>query len=145
VTLLGSEFGNAGDNYNLLSAIGSTTCATPLHVSGTSLQCKNSPGIYNGLSAFVVVSGQIGVLTQSFSYSAPDISSVTRVNVGTIPVALVWGKNFGISGYCVSMYIGNTTCNRITWTSDSSVKCEAVSGYLKDSTLLLKLEIRSVH
>ena len=138
VTLSGAEFGFAGNSYNPSSSIGPTSCTTVLHVSDTSVLCRIAPGISDELASSVSVSEQSGVLTKSFSYSAPDISSVTRVNVGTIPVAFVWGKNFGINGYCVSMYIGSTTCNRITWTSDSSVKCEAVSGYLKGLDIVVE-------
>jgi len=129
VTLSGAEFGFAGNSYNPSSSIGPTSCTTLLHVSDTSVLCRIAPGISDQLASSVSVSEQSGVLTKSFSYFAPELSSVSRTNSGSVPVALVWGTNFGTRGHSVDIRIGSTHCSRVTWTSDSSMKCDAVSGY----------------
>jgi len=145
VSLSGSNFGFSGNNYNPSSFIGSTACSTVLHVSGTSVLCKIAPGISENLTSSVSVSEQVGVLSMSFSYLAPDISSVTRSNSGAIPVALLWGKNFGTSGISVGAKIGSTPCNRVAWTSDSSIGCDAVSGYGQgfDVTVIVGNQVRA--
>ncbi|EKX37521.1 hypothetical protein GUITHDRAFT_144947 [Guillardia theta CCMP2712] len=169
ITALGSGFGAercGGDctKYEIPQlTVGDTACYTTTWVSDSSLLCSfgvypdPGPGVGQNLPAGIVVGSQASDLKSFFSYNAPAVMGFTTGNPPwskAVPYAsngpaegdrplTIFGSNFGVLDYSPTATIGETSCKRASWTSDTSILCTtpACTNYLAGANYDLPLQV----
>ena len=144
VTVSGLGFGLF--EYTATAALGSAACSTSLWTSGTSVACQSreyydyagyvevTVGALSGTGSgvFTYDPGRAGV----FSFDAPVASGV-QLNAphsgdGSVTVS---GLGFGSVTYTATAAVASAACSTSSWTSGTSVACQAVSMLGEISTV----------
>jgi hypothetical protein len=153
ITFFGVNFG--GNPHDLARLqIGSTPCHSTTWLSDTSARCRIPSGVANQLSAAYSIGSYVTVLTRVFTYISPVVGSI-RPSYGNTRggnTLSITGNSFGhgairsltsntsppfvqalifflYSGfYQQSVQVGASMCQRIQYTSDSSLRCVLLPG-----------------
>ncbi len=127
ITVFGTNFGVR--DISVQARLGSTSCEFSHWVSDSSVRVRSPAGVGGQLSFLLSVAVNVGVVSRSFSYSDPVISSVLSLTVPTTGSSVtIYGGNFGAWDISASARIGQTRCESTFWISDSAVKCKLAGG-----------------
>jgi len=114
------------------AGLGSTKMTNVLWTSDSSVSCVVPAGVGQAL-AVNITSGRFKhmmALEGWFSYDSPMESAILPVNAplsGTVAIT-VRGQNFGTENiYNPMIQVGDTTCARVQWISDSEMVCNSLS------------------
>jgi hypothetical protein len=134
VTVTGLNFGS--EALTPTTSFASTLCSTVAWSSGTAVQCHTVEGIGTAVTGMVTVTTVAGTKLHLFTYDAALISITTvGANIaasggggGLGSLVSLVGLNFGVLDYSATGNFNAGSCITTSWTSDSSVFCDAAFG-----------------
>ena len=132
VTVTGLQFGLS--EYTASAAVSAEACVTSSWLSSTSLAClgsfSRSSGGQSTRVTEVTVGGFVGTGLDIFSFDSPAMSDVLRnaplSGDGSVTVT---GLGFGVFEYTATAAFGTAACSTTSWSSASSVVCQASDFY----------------
>ncbi|MGB1602277.1 MAG: IPT/TIG domain-containing protein, partial [Promethearchaeia archaeon] len=136
----------SGANYGTFQStpmvrVGGSACVASEWTSDSSIQCKMAAGTGQSYAVVVTVAEQEGSTPASFSFPAPNVTSIDTVrgrgSDGRSYVALagdteisIFGSGFGLGDTAIQMRISkdpyngsDVACDEANWVSDSSLSC----------------------
>jgi hypothetical protein len=105
------------------------------------VRCYLSQGVGGSLAAVLLSGASIGTSDCVFSFDAPAVSLVDPNNVnapasGRSPL-LLSGMNFGTFNATTTTQHSDSSCNTVSWTSSSALRCESAVVRLMAGTSII--------
>ena len=108
-----------------------THCRSTLWMSESTILCKTAGGIERSTRIVVTCVQRSGSTTQTYSFDVAALKSVTKSNIPSTGSAFVKidGTRVGLASQSSSIVIGKTSCERSSWSSDTTVLCSTTSAH----------------
>jgi len=139
VTVHGSGLGLT--TYTASMGVGKTACERSTWEADTSVRCQVGRSVMGSRQVGISVGMRSGSVSSGLSVEAGMLSVVRRTNGGSTGSAsvTVHGASMGLAAYTAAGAAGLTACERSTWESDTSVRCQSSHGVLGSSRVSLSL------
>jgi len=128
LTLNGVNFGYL--DFSSSAQIGATVCQCTQWVSDTAVSCLVPQGAGSFIQVSLTLSGVPGTQASVYSYDAPLVTRLDRLNSPASGGAqlTLYGFNFGFEDFTPTALLGRTTCATTSWTSLTITRCVTSSG-----------------
>ena len=143
ITLHGSE-GFAESDLSVSARIGGSSCeATAWSGEGnySTITCRTPQGVGPFQQVVVTVMSQVSTFTESFTFNLPRLNSIHPVNGPTSGGynITISGGGYGLEDYLPKVVFSGTSCERSTYTSDSSITCLVSPGIYDQIDLVVSV------
>ena len=130
VTIHGAGLGLAGNTLSV--RYGETACERTVWGSETAVWCAVARRTGASQSVIVTAGGRAGSTTWAHSVDVGTVSNMQRANTASTGSTrvVVLGSGFGAASWSASLVVSSSACEQTSWTSDTSMLCQAVQGMM---------------
>jgi hypothetical protein len=143
VTVQGASMGLA--SFTAGARTGVTSCEHTAWEADTSVRCQIGYGAAGSRRLISTVGIRQGTVTRSLSFDIIMVSlagMANRAATGSASMTL-HGGGLGLVSFTVSWKVGQSVCERSTWSSDTSVRCQVAHGVAGSRTVSMSVGHRA--